>query len=395
MLVKLLNELNYCDFIRELKIDNKNIKSFNELDGKIKQDYIDFLVYEYIKKNSNTFIVTVWPVCQGGNDIIRKHYSENCKIIYYKEIRLDPTAYHNFLHYVSDKKNHKSGVDLWFAKPYSDKNPLRIYVIETLPHLLKNSNHSMKVFLSKIFNNNTGYINKIFKERGVIGLKNLYITTRNKRRCRNELHKANKVPRVLKETPPYHYSHHINDFHEESIDLGRIVLNNNTLKLMQHFKWGGLKGFHTKFNNFKKYLKRNKIDNDKILIYNSAILGPFGLREPSDIDFLQLDKKLIKQHSLPPDIDIQNKYFKRGYMILQNKNKAQYMEDNPRFMHNVSTNSPEIIWKLSLNDIIFNPKNYYYYLGIKFMEPKIFQKVKKIRGRPKDLDQVKLVSKLL
>ena len=70
----------------------------------------------YIKNNRNTFIVTVWPVCNGGDKIIRDHYSRNSKIIYYKEIKLKSDAYFNFLRHISDKRSHTNGTKLWFAK---------------------------------------------------------------------------------------------------------------------------------------------------------------------------------------------------------------------------------------------------------------------------------------
>ena len=79
-------------------------------------------------------------------------------------------------------------------------------------------------------------------------------------------------------------------------------------------------------------------------------------------------------------------------MILQTEQKAQYMEDQPRFIESVEINDSKIIWKLSINEIVFNPKNYYYYEGIKFMKPKLFKKVKKIRGRVKDLQQIELLN---
>ena len=356
----------------------------------------DLDIYNYIKKNKNTFIITVWPVCQNGDNIITKNYTtEFCKIIYYKEIKLDPASYKNFLYHISDKNNHPLGVELWFAKPYSDNTPLKIYVIETSPNTLNINLNIIRTYLINIFSNNTNYITMIENKYGIDAIKNLYITTMIKRKSRTELSNKGYVMKVLQETKPFNYSHHVNDFHYETIELGKLLFNENTLKLLKYFKWNVLPGFEKKFSNFKNFLLKNHIDTDNIIIYNSGILGPFGLREPNDIDFLQLDKVLIKQSQLPPDIDIQNIYFKRGYMILQNKDKAQYMEDNPSFMQNIELNNPKIIWKLSLHEILFNPENYFYYKGLKFMSPKLFNKVKKIRGRPKDLQQIQILNKIL
>ena len=72
LLHKLLNSLSNCDFIKPIysKIVEHDIKNFNQLDKIIDQCYVDFLVYEYIKRNPNTFIAIVWPICIGGDDIM-------------------------------------------------------------------------------------------------------------------------------------------------------------------------------------------------------------------------------------------------------------------------------------------------------------------------------------
>ena len=387
-MLKFIDKLQY-DFIDKSKFKNLNIKSFNDLEGIIDQDYLEFLVFEYIKQNPNTFVLNVWPVCQNGDGLIRKHYSKFCKFIYYKEIKLHPDGYFPFLKHLSDKSSHSNGVNLWFAKPYSDNTPVKIFIIETIPQRVTKSVSFMKKYLIEIFNNNSTYINKIHN-KGLNALKNLYITTKCKRECRKMLSSTGRVMKVLKEKPPYNYSHHINDEHSETIEVSKMILNRNTIQLLQYFKWNKLKGFDKKLNNFIKHLLKQKVDLNNILIYNSGILGPLGLREPKDIDFFQLDKKLLLQNRLPKDIDIQNKYFPRGYMILQIKNKKpQYMEDNPNYGKNIDIKDME--YTLSLKDIVFNPKNYFYYQGIKFMWIDIFKKVKKIRGRPKDLEQMKLL----
>lgn len=388
ILDKIFENINY-DFIDKTKFKNMKILTFNDLKNKIDPDYLDLLVYDYIKKNKNTFIVNVWPVTNGGNNIIEKYYSRFSSIIYYKEIKLNPLSYKNYLEHISDKRNHSSGERLWFAKPHSDNNPLKIFVIETYPNELDISNNQIRNYLIDVFNNNSKYIDNV-KNSGINNLRNLYITTKNKRECRLELSRNNKVPKILQEKRPFNYSHHVNDLHQETIDIAKLVLNNNTLNILHHLQWDKLPGFNSKFNSFKNFLNKYKINTDNILIYNSSVLAPLGLREPNDIDFIQINSKLIQQNKLPKDIDIQNKYFERGYMILKiNNEKYQYMEDNPSYGKNIHIKNME--YTLSLKDIVFNPKNYYYYKGIKFMSIDLFKKVKSIRGRKKDLDQIKIL----
>jgi hypothetical protein len=164
---------------------------------------------------------------------------------------------------------------------------------------------------------------------------------------------------------------------------------------LNNFKYNILPLFDNKFNSFKNFLNNSNNNLNNILIYNSSVLATFGLREPSDIDFIQGGNNLIHQNKLPNDVDIQNKYFKRGFMILENKNKSTYMEDNPSFMIDEPIESPMFKSKLSLDDIIYNPKNYFWYKNIKFMNIDLFKKVKNIRGRPKDLEQVNILKNIL
>jgi len=361
---------------------SKNL-SFFYLKDKIDNSFLDYMVFQYCIHNKNTFVITVWPVTYDAEDIFLNNYNKYGSIIYKKEIRLQGNGFKNMLHFISDKKNHPRGMDLWFAEPHRHKNPLTIYIFEAKEMVNISTNQKIN-YLTNIFNNNRNHVLQIHAKGG---LNNLYVTTRAKRECRNEIIKQQKIA-PISFAPDKQYSHHVNDEHYETIELCRIFLNDNTLNLIQLFKFNELEKFEIKFNSFLHFLIKYNICLNDILIYNSGVLAPFGLREPGDIDFVQGGNKLIPQRYLPKDIDIQNKYFRRGYMVLATNHKSQYMEDNQNFMIRENINSKKFIWKLSLDDIIYNPKYYFYYRNIKFMTPKLFEKVKKIRNRPKDIAQL-------
>lgn len=386
---KKFKKLN-CDYgsnlYNSVKKNTNNFSTnlnFEDLKNKISDDHLDYIVQNYCYSNKNIFLLIVWPVTYNPDQILYNTYNKYGKILYKKEIFLENEGFKNILHFISDKKKHPWGEKLWFAEPHRYKNPLTIYVFEA-NNITEISDDIKRNYLIEIFNNNKKHINNIEK-RG--GLNNLYVTTKAKRECRSLFIENGNVAKV-KGVRNLQYSHHVNDEHYETIELSRIFFNKNTLNLIQSFKFNELEKFEKKFNSFFDFLIKNNICLNDILIYNSSVLAPFGLREPSDIDFLQGGNKLISQKDLPEDIDIQNKWFKRGYMILETENKSQYMEDNPRFMRNESINSNIFIWKLSLDDIIYNPTYYFYYKNIKFMTPQLFEKVKKIRNRPKDLEQL-------
>ena len=366
---------------------NKNLRFFDLID-KIDKDYLDFILYFYCKENKNVFFLIVWPITYNFDKIIKDCYNQYGNIIFKKEIKLNDNGITNILKLISDKADHPKGKELWFAKPHRNINPLTIYLFETKELNVK-ENEKFD-YLVKIFNNNKNHILNIQKSSGI---NNLYCTTKAKRECRELLAKNNCVAPISFATDRS-YSHHVNDEHWETIEMSKVFFNKNTLNYFNNFKNNTLPLFDNKLNSFITFLKSNNIDLDNILIYNSSVLAPFGLREPSDIDFIQGGINLIHQNKLPNDIDIQNKYFKRGFMILENENKSTYMEDNPSFMINEPIDSLMFKWKLSLDDIIYNPNNYYLYKNIKFMNLDLFKKVKNIRGRPKDLEQVNILKKI-
>ena len=365
---------------------SKNL-TFFDLKNKIDDDYLDFILYFYCQHNKNLFFIIVWPVTYNFDQIIKDCYNQYGNIIFKKEIKLNDNGITNILKLISNKATHPKGKELWFAEPHRTINPLTIYLFETKKNDVKEN--EIFDYLVQIFNNNKDYISNIQKSEG---LNNLYCTTKVKRECR-ELLKNNNCVSPISFAPDKNYSHHVNDEHWETIEMSRVFFNNNTLNYFNNIRYNSLPLFSNKFNLFLNFLKNNSIILDNILIYNSSVLAPFGLREPSDIDFIQGGENFINQNKLPNDIDIQNKYFKRGFMILETESKSTYMEDNEFFMINEPIDSLKFKWTLSLDDIIYNPKNYFFYKNIKFMDLIIFKKVKNIRNRLKDLEQIKILEK--
>ena len=337
--------------------------SFFDLKGKINDDYLDYMVSQYCIHNKNTFVITVWPVTYDPDEILLKNYNKYGNIIYKKEIKLEGDGFKNILHFISDKKKHPRGMDLWFAEPYRNINPLKIYIFETkeLTNIPENEKFN---YLVRIFNNNVNHIKQI-KERG--GLNNLYITTKAKRECREEF-KNKKHIAPISFAPDRQYSHHVNDEHHETIELCRIFLNDNSIyainKCNLNFK---CISFENKYSKYLNFINKNAWGNiNDFCLNNSSVLSQFGIRESRDIDYLHNEQfKIVKQ--IPEEEISSHNYVMKDF----NNN---------------------------IDDIIYNPNKHFWFKGIKFITLNELYELKKKqskKGNIKAENDLKLINKFI
>jgi hypothetical protein len=334
-----------------------NLNFFN-LYGKIDEQYLDYILQEYCSHNKNIFLLIVWPVTYNHEKIIHDTYGKYGNILYKKEITIKNKGFKNILHFISDKKNHPWGEKLWFAKPHRYINPLTIYVFES-KNITEINNNEKKKYLTEIFNNNRNHINNIEK-RG--GLNNLYITTKAKRECREVLAKNNCVKEV-KGLNDRNYSHHVNDEHYETVELSRIFFNKNSMFAINNcdinFK---CKSFNDKYKRYVKFINDNKWGNiEDFCLNNSSILSQFGLRQSRDIDYLHNQSFEIAKQVPEPEISSHN------YVVK-------------------SVNS-----NININELVYNPNNYFWYKNIKFCTLEKLLEFKKQQTTDKAKNDVKLL----
>lgn len=329
---------------------------FNSLKGKLDICYLDYLVTTYCKKNKNVFILTVWPVTNGGEEIFLKHYGKYGNLIYRKDIWLKKNGFKNCLYFVSDKKNHHKGTDLWFAKPYSNKNPLRIYAFEIKKC---NDSESKQVeYLKKFYS--TKKIN-IMNGKGGNILRNFFVTTYCKKNCRYELSDKGYIKKVLNERPPFEYSHHVNDEHWETIELCNLFFNNNSIFALNYgvvnFKCAS---FLNKYPRYKKWINNNPFgDSEDYCLNNSSVLAQYGIRPSRDIDYLHNEKFKINKQKPEDEISSHN------YVV-----------------KSVDSN-------IKIDDMVYNPKKYFWFRNIKFVTLKTLLKFKAIQSKGKTKGKTK------
>ena len=142
------------------------------------------------------------------------------------------------------------------------------------------------------------------------------------------------------------HSVHINDTHEETVRIAKTVFNDNSIHFLNNRK-------NVSFPNYKKLIADMK-PNDNEVITGSTILSLYGLRDCKDIDLI-------------------------------------YYKDPPTDSHNQYL---ETHYKLTLDDIVNNPRYHLYYNGFKYVTLDVIKNMKKLRNEPKDRIDVKLIESL-
>ena len=155
---------------------------------------------------------------------------------------------------------------------------------------------------------------------------------------------------------------HITDTKEEAIRISELIFNENGthfLNFANPYKY--YKYNKKNIKKIKDFFYKNEIDLNDIVIDSSMILSLYGLRKNADIDFLIFDNNKLQYN----DEELQ-----------YNDEELQYHDEE----------------KI---DLIYNPKFYFKYDGIKFISFKQLYKMKKNRAEEKDLNDCEMMQTLI
>ena len=160
-----------------------------------------------------------------------------------------------------------------------------------------------------------------------------------------------KIKEKIRSIYKIHYhSIHSSDNHEETIRYSKLFFDYNSQKLLT--KRTGI--FYNKFESILEKFIITKKDHHNFVFSGSAVMAALGLREPKDFDVFHTEDLL-----LPNELSSHNSQiiYLKGY---------------------------------SINELIFNPKNYFYYMGYKFLNLNIIlrMKVNRYSDKPKEKDKV-------
>jgi len=142
------------------------------------------------------------------------------------------------------------------------------------------------------------------------------------------------------------HSVHINDTHEEAIRIAKTVFNDNSIHFLNNRK-------NATFSNYKNLMSAIN-PNDNTVITGSTVLSLYGLRDCKDIDLIYHENAPVDSHN-------------------------QYLETH---------------YKLSVDDIVNDPRNHLYYNGYKYVSLDVIKNMKIVRNEKKDIVDVQLIQSI-
>ena len=159
------------------------------------------------------------------------------------------------------------------------------------------------------------------------------------------------------------HSVHICDNHNEAVQIVNLLLNENSLHALNYANICKEKQYIKRIMKFKTELCNQNMDLNEILIDSSGVLGLYGLRNPSDIDYLSLE----------------------NHSIIVNDTEIE-----------ISSHDSELkYYGKSKEELILDPNNFLYAFDLKFISLNALFSMKKNRCEPKDKEDCLLISTLL
>ena len=156
------------------------------------------------------------------------------------------------------------------------------------------------------------------------------------------------------------HSIHSTDDHIETMKMLTLVLNDNSIFFLNNASPYKYKEHTAKLRKMRKELTGKNIPLESIIVDSGTVLALFGLRNSDDLDIL-----------------VDERYSNQVDGIFDKHNDAV------------------ALYETTLDDIIYNPDNYFYYENIKIISPTRLLVMKKNRAEKKDYDDLKILSTLL
>lgn len=145
---------------------------------------------------------------------------------------------------------------------------------------------------------------------------------------------------------------HTTDTREQTVRMARMFFNQNSVHFLTHAQPKQSAKLYALIAEYKG------ANRDHVAIHGSAVMDAYGIREARDLDYVSTSDHAIK--------------FNNKNISLDNK-KACY------------TN-------VTLAELIFDPRNYFYFHGVKFVNLSVVKAMKQKRNETKDQVDVQLIN---
>lgn len=278
----------------------------------VPKEMLDKVATKFVEYAQNIHIAFIWPSAIGNDEKIEEIIPN---IVYRKNIKLNPNGAHNLLSqiyyeedWLGDTKNNFKGVNGKLVECFKTFDSIKIIAFQAtnLDEVL-----NIKEQIRKVFN---------------IGK----------------------------------HSIHISDTKEEAIQVARIVFNQNSIHFLNYAKPNKYTSSFAKIDNFKNFIKDNKMKFSDFLLDSSMTLSIYGLREAKDIDYFYNGGDIIQEYD---NINIHDEV-----LCYHEEEKV---------------------------DLLYNQNFYFYFNNIKFISFSQLYKMKKNRNETKDKNDCAMMKNFL
>lgn len=364
--IKLLyNNIEYCDYFEPInRFSKENNNIFEKI---IKKKIIDDTVIQYyIKSRDDISIIILYPSTINKNKQINtviEKLKEKGDIHYIKDIKLTYLMAYNLIFqlYASEKRM-KSNTDI-------------MYKINRLGFINDGIKRKIKIIVYTL-KDKTKPINgksALFK----MELRDFFV--------QEDIKTTTFSPDDDNYPRGYDYIH-VSDDINQSFEYAGIFFHRNTIKFLKKQKsYALLEMYKTKkhidkIKNFFYDYSQNELE--KLLIFSSGVLYSYGIREANDLDCILLENNIIKPHNID---ELNNQDLDISYKGTKDYNIAWEKELNNRAI---------LFGAEKYQDLIINPKYYYYFMGIKFLKLKYDIKLRLKRGRPAQITDLLIIRQM-
>lgn len=352
----------FADYYKDIKSDYyKNLLRVSQgigeniLDQKPNEE-LDHVVQEFVKFRPNTFVMTLWPNCQGRMDELMNLLNKNGKVYYVRKINLNYNGACNLIyHYYSD---------MWRLKEPSK--------IKEKVDYIGWSKDEVKSFKIVVYEHMSSEQLSGGKSPFKTQIRNIWARDKPNMRADDFVH--------------------INDNFYQTIEYLSMLFNKNTLKMFHHVDIA--KHLDPKLNKCRIYLNTVKqwlvknvhpIDLDRFVFMGSMGLFTLGIRGCRDVDgicsqepqqsnseylFAKLDKYFF---------NYKKKFFFAEINVPGTRSwKSDWDEKDKPWLDSIDVEHKD--------QLIFDPAHYFYYNGLKCVS--ILDDVKKRLQRRRYTDFV-------
>jgi hypothetical protein len=339
---------NYYNILFSNMKKKKIKKDINNI--KLKSEYKDQIILDYIKCRPLTYIMTMWPKSIKLYKKFINYIKKDGNIYYTKKIKLSYNGFFNILYQLySDIEKKDDHSKLRFIKSKLEYSGFK-----------KDSNNEIIII---VFDN--------VKNKSISGQGSEY-----KEKIRNFLLKNlnNKDARGSDLL-------HINDYFYQTIEYSSIYLNKNTLDYMQKKNLNNLlhyffRSSFIKLNIYKKWLllNTNLLEQNNFALFGGASFYTHGIRKLGDLDGLCINDKNKKLEDILYK-DMFDKSTKLEFMDFGMPN-SKVWSDKWNDINDIWIKNMKI---KNLDDAVIDPNNYYYFNGLKILTLNNSIELKKIR----------------